>query len=430
MPVGKSSKGIELTNLEADQWKLVRSRMDYDLQVLRVAKVKLSTWESAHYHQELTHRQNAWQNSLNGAQNFLHSNSKIVVSTRGQEVLQELAAFKESWCRSHGLKPASVATIVILNWASLCRLKQEISETQAAVLGVTLQDPASVGVVLLPEYTHQKGQRWRSEYAALETLAAHNVNLDRCLALQFAARCDQRDSRPLVYHGRIVTGQCFSEQKWAFRNCNLVREGRTKPVDQVATSDMQIVEDIDEAALPNSIGTVESNLYGPRKFEQVGSALYGAILESVLDGAALDGRGGVVVVDLNVLTGDCFHAWLSCKKSWGPASAFFGYADEALTKEWLQQTLSEKLARMHLDEDFPLPGCQKIPKEIPADLVVEKPKRPALNLLVGLGPDGLHPGFPDALIKEWSVHDVFGAEFREVMAEVEKEFGPVPQDMT
>ena len=101
--------------------------------------------------------------------------------------------------------------MTILN--CLCRLKQEISETQAAVLGVTLQDPASLGVVLLPDYTHQKGQRWRSEYAALESLAAHNLNLDRCLALQFAARCDQRDSRPLVYHGRVVTGQCFSEQK-------------------------------------------------------------------------------------------------------------------------------------------------------------------------------------------------------------------------
>ena len=61
MPVGKSGKAVELTNLEADQWKLVRSRVDYDVQVLRVSKMKLSTWESAHYHQELTHRQNAWQ---------------------------------------------------------------------------------------------------------------------------------------------------------------------------------------------------------------------------------------------------------------------------------------------------------------------------------------------------------------------------------
>ena len=110
MPVQKVSSAIEMTNLEADRWSLLKQRIAYDLQVLRVAKSKVSTWESAHYHQQLAHRQQAWENSFRGAQAFFAANSLIATAGRTDDFLQQVAVFKDSWCRSNALRKEGLAT--------------------------------------------------------------------------------------------------------------------------------------------------------------------------------------------------------------------------------------------------------------------------------------------------------------------------------
>ena len=249
----------------------------------------------------------------------------------------------------------------------------------------------------MPEFSYQKGQLWRSEFMALELLSKQNLNVDKTLSIQFKARKDQRDIRPLTYKGRIAFGGIVSENAWLFRSSILAREGRTQPVEQLAGSEMAVVEDTDSSALPPS-ADVEA-VTGAKKFEQLGEAAYAALLDAAIEGVPMDGRSGIVVVDLNMGTGDVVNAWINRRKAWTIPAGYVGFTDDRMTKEWITKCFTQKLAKMHLDEDFPIPGIQKMSTELPADLVAEKPKKPTLNVLVGGGSDGLHPVVPDALSK-------------------------------
>jgi len=105
----------------------------------------------------------------------------------------------------------------------------------------------------------------------------------------------------------------------------------------------------------------------------LGEAAYSALLDAAIEGVPMDGRSGIVVVDLNMGTGDIIAAWINRKRAWTIPTGYVGFTDDPMTKEWALKCFTEKLAKMHLDEDFPLPGIQKMSKEIPADLVAEKP---------------------------------------------------------
>ncbi len=104
MPVQQVAANLEMTNLEADRWKLCKTRVEYDLQVLRVAKSKLSSWESAHYHQKLLHRQQAWDNSFRGAEAFLNGNASFICTDKVQQGMQEMMAFQDRWSTSLGIR--------------------------------------------------------------------------------------------------------------------------------------------------------------------------------------------------------------------------------------------------------------------------------------------------------------------------------------
>ena len=81
-----------------------------------------------------------------------------------------------------------------------------MQNVQAGILGIVLnQSESNMGIVVMPEFSYQKGQLWRSEFMALELLSKQNLNVDKTLSIQFKARKDQRDIRPLTYKGRI----CF-----------------------------------------------------------------------------------------------------------------------------------------------------------------------------------------------------------------------------
>lgn len=171
--------------------------------------------------------------------------------------------------------------IYILNWSSICRLKACAQNVQAGILGIVLnQSESNMGIVVMPEFSYQKGQLWRSEFMALELLSKQNLNVDKTLSIQFKARKDQRDARPLTYKGRIAVGGIVSENAWLFRSSILAREGRTQPVEQLAGSEMAVVEDTDSSALPPS-ADLEA-VTGAKKFEQLGEAAYAALLDAAI----------------------------------------------------------------------------------------------------------------------------------------------------
>jgi len=192
-------------------------------------------------------------------------------------------------------------------------------------------------------------------------------------------------------------GQLVPENTYLFRNCTLFKEGRTGMAEQLAGNNMNFVEDMAPTAVPST--TDERFGTGAKKFEQVGPSACSKMIDSLIDGIAIEAKSAVVIIDFHLGVGDFLTAWLAKKPSLSCPSFFVGCTDDSVVKDWVLCNCKEKIAKAHMAGEFVIPGVANISPELPPDLVQEPPKQPTLNVLVAGGPDKLHPIFPEKLIK-------------------------------
>ena len=238
------------------------------------------------------------------------------------------------------------------------------------------------------------------EYSALKMLSSMALDVDASCTIQFAARKDARDGRPLNYRAQILSGSNQPYEEWLFRSCGVVKDGRTAPAEQLAASSMQFVEDMDPKALPSTTDG-DALVAGARKFEQIGKDAFVKIFDGLLENVKLEGKAGVLFVDLHLGVGDSFMAWLSKRSSLNVPSGFFGFTDDGIVQEWFNKSKSEEIASMHLEGGLVIPGFPHIPKDVPQDRVRDAVPAPKMNVLVAGGPDKSYPVFPDAMVKEF-----------------------------
>ena len=103
-PLKATPKQVSMINLEADSFKLLEQRIQYDLQCLRVARSRLETHEGAVYHQTLTHRKHAYEVSASAATAFFDANVKVICSTTAADVVAAFHKFEDHFCRNYGLE--------------------------------------------------------------------------------------------------------------------------------------------------------------------------------------------------------------------------------------------------------------------------------------------------------------------------------------
>lgn len=292
--------------------------------------------------------------------------------------------------------------ISILNWSALCRVNNDRQQLQSrAVAVITNSDGGSqqVGIVLLPQFGYQRGQLWMQEHHCLKALSSAGLHVDRTFTLPFSARVDQRDNRPLMYHGRIVSSLGLSEKDWALKNSELVRNQRCEPAEQLPASSMVFVEDLQPDAMPCTTD-LDGLVSGAKKYEQVGSSGYGRILQSAVAGLNLPPKGGIVVFDASLSVGDCFDAWMDVKNDWQVPTAYVGLPEDMVVAEWFQKTRQQAIARKHMHGDLSIPGCPRVDPELPAEHKTQAPSLPPLNVLQAVGPNKAYPLMPESLIKE------------------------------
>lgn len=98
-----------MINLEADNFKLLENRIEYDLQCLRVARNRLETYEGTIYHQTLTHRKHAYEVSESAVSSFFEANVKIVCTTKAAEVVTLFDRFEMAFSKNYGLAKENMA---------------------------------------------------------------------------------------------------------------------------------------------------------------------------------------------------------------------------------------------------------------------------------------------------------------------------------
>ena len=80
---------VGMQQLERDSFDLVVRQLQYDVQALRVAKSKRSTWEATVYHAKLQHKVAVHETSMKAAQWFLQNFCKLITSDKSDEMLRE-----------------------------------------------------------------------------------------------------------------------------------------------------------------------------------------------------------------------------------------------------------------------------------------------------------------------------------------------------
>lgn len=132
--------------------------------------------------------------------------------------------------------------------------------------------------------------------------------MDRSFSVLFKERMDSRDQRPLTFGGKWVQAAHVQEQKSFWKSSALVTEGRTEPAVQVASKDMQVIEDLLPGALPASVDTDAATVQGAAKYEQLGSDAWGKLLGAAFNGVELASKNVVVIVDLSPSVGNLTEA--------------------------------------------------------------------------------------------------------------------------
>ena len=133
---------------------------------------------------------------------------------------------------------------MLLNWVATCSIKNYMQKLHASLLGyLVAENPQTLGLVLEPVFSHQKGRVYMSQHAATKMLVEENLNLDQHFMLLLDAKSDARDGRPSIYPGKIAVKLTLKDAEFKFRFCDLYRLGRTEMAEMLRAKDMVAPEE-------------------------------------------------------------------------------------------------------------------------------------------------------------------------------------------
>lgn len=185
-----------------------------------------------------------------------------------------------------------------LNMISPSTLPDSMAEAVIAQIAHNLHaGPRNVALVQMPQHTYKKGQLWIAEHALLRNLAGLGLEVDQQYQLQFSARHDPRDARPLSFPGRILKATASEWGPWG--NTPLLRAGRTALATQLPASKMRVPEDLSPFAVPQSTDLDAAGPQGAQRWQQLGVDAMLKLLDSVLDDSKFQ--------DQNCLNHPCPH---------------------------------------------------------------------------------------------------------------------------
>ncbi|CAK0897612.1 unnamed protein product [Prorocentrum cordatum] len=401
--------------LDSDQFHLLIKQLEYDTTCYENWMKKCSGVVCARYHREQEFRLEVKNKCAQAAQTFLGSCVKLVVwSKKVEDVVADVIAFKrEVIMKKVGVNPGDVPVLSLLNWAAPCALSQDIQDKQATVVNWSLHENASnCTAVILPVFTYARGKLYLEEIKALQSLASGGHNVDFPFSMVFSSQCDPRDLRPMVYGGRLAFPAAATDlQKNPFFSSSLRVDRRTKEVQQLPGKKMKVVEDLSADSLPPSTDGRGSYVHGASKFQQVGVEASVALLQSLTDGANLEGIKAVLILDLNVRTGDFLEAFVSHRKQFNAPFFFFGCCANQVEMDWVLHTVQESIETGLLAGKVEIPGFTQPSTKVSDDLLEPFPQQPRLNKLIIGGADKDRLLLPASIVKQWQFDPTFGPEF-------------------
>ncbi len=85
---------------------------------------------------------------------------------------------------------------------------------------------------------------------------------------------------------------------------------------------------------------------------------------------------------------------------------------EDLRDEWWLHAKRNLMKERHLEGKLSVAGYNPLPEQIPEDVLEMTPQAPLLGKIVIVVGNSSHVSCPEAVVKDWHHHPVFGVRFR------------------
>ena len=147
-----------------------------------------------------------------------------------------------------------------MSWSQLvCELdgpslmSSSVESAQISLLSSVLNENSlNVCLALMPIHCYKGSKLFELEHALCKACnVVGNMYVDRPFHLMYKTRADSRDARPMMYLGRVMTLDGY-ELDGCWEKSTLIAEGRTEPIEMMKAGDMDVVDHVDDVALPKN----------------------------------------------------------------------------------------------------------------------------------------------------------------------------------
>ena len=410
--------------LKRDEFDHVVKKMDYDIKVFEIWQSKVASVAMARQHAKQEHVVSEHRKIVESVEAYLDGCVRFLcwegVNKGSDSIVPQVLSFRMEILRklrnqNTAGAAADVPTLVLMNWTAPCLFPAGRQNDHINCLAWALHDNTnSAAIIFAPTFSYQKGKTFLEENACMQLLAQGGHNLDHQFSVLFSDRCDQRDSRPLLYPARwAFPGHVVDLGKTnAFFQSELRKAGRTDPCKQMAAKDLKEMEDMADDSLPST--TSSNHISGAAKHCQFGRPAAEEVFRKAFNQVDLEKFPAVLIVDLFPRVGDFAGAFcrLRTQLNAGTSLFYIGVGEKAKELEWLRATLLEELVEKVKLEGFQIPGAQPFQKEVNPDLLDALPAIPITNLLVVTGEgEDRSLVLPKHLMLKWRSDEDFGDEF-------------------
>ena len=195
-------------SLAVDKFQLLKKQLDYDVQVYETWRKKCASLHVAAEQAKHEWRLQRRKKCQFAAQTFLQVNVRLFVWDRKkpEQAIADLMNVKRDLQQKHGFAAEDLWTLVWFNASAPCLVPQSIWTQQHQLLAWCLNDQMkSMGLVLMPVFTHQRGKLAIEEQNLMTKLMQAGLfNTDWSFHVMFKDKADSRDLRPMVYSGKFV----------------------------------------------------------------------------------------------------------------------------------------------------------------------------------------------------------------------------------
>ncbi|CAE7272121.1 unnamed protein product [Symbiodinium microadriaticum] len=330
-------------------------------------------------------------------------------------VYQVTAFVWDSSPRSAGQDPGMVGITAykevqanLVNFVAPALIKAEHQAAMLKVMQHSLADVQNVAVLLAPLFSYKKNGRYNEEKAVLQRVSMTGAQMDRVFSLIFNDKLDERDDRPLVYPGHLLTSPSVDLQtsgSFLWKKAALFRRSRTNEANQLSGKDMIIMEQVGESVLPGSTSVeMATTVKGAMKWAQIGADAATKLLHALLDGLDFPAKMGLDLIDLNPLVGNFLSAYVDVQQGSNISLHYVCFLTDDEHHEWIMTYYRDVLADNFregklkvVEKKRALFGIQPTAKRIKVDLTTvdldkvtgTEVKLPNIKIANGMSPPDL-----------------------------------------